>query len=664
MSTRRIQYSVLIGSATACLALIGLAVLIPSAFSGSFSALQSATSTKSAPFSFGFSLCNPDPNLLIWDSDTTQLHNGMTLKVGWLKVPIIYEQPGLESIGKELGFSAIRVSAATTCEPGAKVVLTHCGGPGTANACLNVPAYQMTGLDNIAITQRGLPSQNSHYLSNMHPLFEPFRDVDADPPSVPFVQADGEPVKPFPAIMCYPWHSFRALKWTKDMFDAAELDFEPYAEVYGKVLSNNNWHAGAYLDPLFMKLTYMLRGAAAQHCRREKDYALGTNPVRGQMAYQDFVGTVDLAHDMDTFRKAIGVDKLSVWGFSYGTEVGATYASIFPDNVDRLVLDGNVPYSNRLYENAETFALAYEHVWQGLENACTSDFLNEEEPRCVATPYPTEKLLKLMGESNKTKASLLNLLENAFDSDGMWNEGVEPIGAMIMACIQSAYTGKGWTGPGCAYKDQPPFIQQQLPENWLEILDTLAGDDKKTNDPIALVRAVDMPARLTSDDTVALWMRLQKEHPIGFIRAINIFRVASSPTVPRPVPMYGSSLIKPLIIANLHDPATTITGSQYMSGLFPQGSLMTWQGYAHSLIWGGALSPDDQKDIGFGWFESAGYGAYDCMQKLQDYLQHGTLPSDGYVCPTNGPAARALSLEHAKAGIGRGMVLGVLGRSS
>ncbi|MFE2290873.1 alpha/beta hydrolase [Streptomyces sp. NPDC059452] len=43
--------------------------------------------------------------------------------------------------------------------------------------------------------------------------------------------------------------------------------------------------------------------------------------------------------DLDRLRGALGERKVSVWGSSYGSYVGAVYAQLHPDRIDRLVLD-------------------------------------------------------------------------------------------------------------------------------------------------------------------------------------------------------------------------------------------------------------------------------------------------------------------------------------
>jgi pimeloyl-ACP methyl ester carboxylesterase len=49
------------------------------------------------------------------------------------------------------------------------------------------------------------------------------------------------------------------------------------------------------------------------------------------------------AQDLEAVRAALGVDKLSLLGISYGTEIAGFYARLFPDRVERLVLDSPEP---------------------------------------------------------------------------------------------------------------------------------------------------------------------------------------------------------------------------------------------------------------------------------------------------------------------------------
>lgn len=51
------------------------------------------------------------------------------------------------------------------------------------------------------------------------------------------------------------------------------------------------------------------------------------------------MGTADVARDMDQARRAVGDDRLSYFGTSYGTFLGATYASLFPGRIRAMVLD-------------------------------------------------------------------------------------------------------------------------------------------------------------------------------------------------------------------------------------------------------------------------------------------------------------------------------------
>jgi len=55
-----------------------------------------------------------------------------------------------------------------------------------------------------------------------------------------------------------------------------------------------------------------------------------------------FYTTAANAEDVDGVRQALGVDKVALWGTSYGTKVELAYALAHPDHVERMLLDSVV----------------------------------------------------------------------------------------------------------------------------------------------------------------------------------------------------------------------------------------------------------------------------------------------------------------------------------
>jgi pimeloyl-ACP methyl ester carboxylesterase len=53
------------------------------------------------------------------------------------------------------------------------------------------------------------------------------------------------------------------------------------------------------------------------------------------------ISTANSARDMDRIRIALGEQKISFFGASYGSALGSAYASLFRDRTDRIVLDSN-----------------------------------------------------------------------------------------------------------------------------------------------------------------------------------------------------------------------------------------------------------------------------------------------------------------------------------
>jgi pimeloyl-ACP methyl ester carboxylesterase len=72
-------------------------------------------------------------------------------------------------------------------------------------------------------------------------------------------------------------------------------------------------------------------------------------------AIAPYVTTWQTAHDMDLIRTLLGDEKLNYLGYSYGTWLGAKYASLFPEHTGKTVLDSSVNFQGRLQADFEAF---------------------------------------------------------------------------------------------------------------------------------------------------------------------------------------------------------------------------------------------------------------------------------------------------------------------
>lgn len=76
----------------------------------------------------------------------------------------------------------------------------------------------------------------------------------------------------------------------------------------------------------------------------------------------EHISTIETARDLDLLRQLVGDGELHYLGYSYGTQIGATYAELFPQNVGRLVLDAAVNITdNDDVIQAQGFDLALDH---------------------------------------------------------------------------------------------------------------------------------------------------------------------------------------------------------------------------------------------------------------------------------------------------------------
>lgn len=77
-----------------------------------------------------------------------------------------------------------------------------------------------------------------------------------------------------------------------------------------------------------------------------------------------FITTEQTARDMDQVRGQLGEAKINYWGVSYGTELGAWYGALFPQRVDRMILDSNVDWTHGIHHTAIAKSAARQAIYQ------------------------------------------------------------------------------------------------------------------------------------------------------------------------------------------------------------------------------------------------------------------------------------------------------------
>lgn len=85
------------------------------------------------------------------------------------------------------------------------------------------------------------------------------------------------------------------------------------------------------------------------------------------------VGTASVAKDLDALRAALGDEKLTYLGYSYGTRIGSAYAEAFPRNVRAMVLDGAIDPNADPVEADIRQAAAFQKAFEDYAADCAKD---------------------------------------------------------------------------------------------------------------------------------------------------------------------------------------------------------------------------------------------------------------------------------------------------
>ena len=121
----------------------------------------------------------------------------------------------------------------------------------------------------------------------------------------------------------------------------------------------------------------------------------------GALLHSEYV-----ARDMDEIRKALGAEQVSYLGFSYGSELGVWYATLFPESVRAMVVDGadnpvdrSDTQDERMAENLEETLILEAKLRQALTACDNSEcpIYNGGDP--IAYYYRAAEKLHLVNEA-------------------------------------------------------------------------------------------------------------------------------------------------------------------------------------------------------------------------------------------------------------------------
>lgn len=318
-----------------------------------------------------------------------------------------------------------------------------------------------------------------------------------------------------------------------------------------------------------------------------------------------YVGTVNAARDLDVVRAVVGDPTFNYLGKSYGTNLGAVYAELFPTRVGRMVLDGVLPPGLDLAEVSLEQARSFEETFDHFAADCAS---HDGCPFSGTGPEVAEKLRAFLqsldenpipGDKRKldealaTYAVLLYLYFPSTDypqlRDGLRSAVVDGDGGPLLAMLDDRLS----RAPDGRYLDN-------------------------STDAFYAVTCADRVGTIPTAEVEQLAEQWARELPTFGAALAWGLTACSGWAEPGDPPMMqvkaaGSAPI--LIVSTTHDPATPHKWGQLLARELDNARLITRDSWGHTAYGEGSSCIDDAVD---------------------DYLLAGTLPAEGTVCKDGG----------------------------
>lgn len=309
--------------------------------------------------------------------------------------------------------------------------------------------------------------------------------------------------------------------------------------------------------------------------------------------------TVDTARDMDLLRQALGEEKLTYLGYSYGTTLGSTYAELFPDRVRAFVLDAAVDPDNDAKAEAEAQAAGLEASFDAFAQNCTSLIAG-----CPLGPDPRRFVDELMLQASQTP------IPSAAEGE---TRQATP-GVIHTAVVAALYDTRTW-----------PQLSQALAaarngnsDGVFSLADSYAGrleNGTYSNqlDANLAINCADTDEEIDTDDIRALAAEWDAKYPLfGAGSAASLYTCTPWEGERTPLPERDAEGSAPiLVVGNSGDPVTPLPGAVDLAEDLTAGVLLTWQGQGHTSY------PKNQ-----------------CVNDaVNRYLIDLVVPLDGLTCP-------------------------------
>lgn len=312
------------------------------------------------------------------------------------------------------------------------------------------------------------------------------------------------------------------------------------------------------------------------------------------------VSTVEAAKDMDVVRALLGRDELDWFGASYGTELGAVYADLFPDTVGRMVLDGAVDPSLDSVESSFAQATGFQRAITAYAEDCV------KESSCPLGTDATAGVQKV--------ADLLQSLDAKPLPAGKGRELTE--GNAFYGVAVTLYDQKTWQyltqALEAAFKGDGSVLQA-LSDAYFE---RQSDGSYATNggQVIYAIGCLDSSDDLTLAETKKQVDRFTKTSPVfGPALAWGALGCTDWPIrATNPLPTIDAPGAPPIVvIGTTRDPATPYESAQALASQLDSGVLVTREGDGHTAYLSGNRCIVDAIDA---------------------YLVKGDVPKDGLTC--------------------------------